>query len=114
MKPKKLGYTIATNVPNPDDYDYQAQKEVKVEGYRGQICKIISEMLDNPDDCGIYPTTKCFNQLEELISQALKAHTSRIVGIVEKLPKYDLSKSGVGGNYYLRLNDILKAIKEES
>ena len=27
---------------------------------------IISRMLDNPDEYGIYPTTKCFNELDEL------------------------------------------------
>lgn len=31
------------------------------------ICNIISEMLDNPDEVGIYPTTKAFNKLEEYI-----------------------------------------------
>ena len=27
------------------------------------VYKNISEMLDNPDDCGIYPTTKCYGEL---------------------------------------------------
>ena len=31
--------------------------------------RIISEMLDNPDDYGIYPTTKCFEQLDELFDK---------------------------------------------
>jgi len=31
--------------------------------------RIISEMLDNPDDNGIYPTTKCFEQLDELFNR---------------------------------------------
>lgn len=31
---------------------------------RTAICNIISEMLDNPDEYGIYPTSKCFEQLE--------------------------------------------------
>lgn len=34
---------------------------------RAMICKIISEMLDNPDDCGIYPTTKCYDDLEKYV-----------------------------------------------
>lgn len=28
--------------------------------------RIISEMLDNPDKYGIYPTTKCFRELDAL------------------------------------------------
>ena len=31
--------------------------------------RIISEMLDNPDKYGIYPTTKCFNALDELFDK---------------------------------------------
>ena len=27
---------------------------------------IISELLDNPDETGIYPTTKCFEQLDSI------------------------------------------------
>ena len=35
---------------------------------RSKICGIISEMLDNPDDVEIYPTTKCYDALEGWIS----------------------------------------------
>ena len=28
--------------------------------------RIISEMLDNPDEYEIYPTSKCFNELDAL------------------------------------------------
>ena len=31
---------------------------------RKEICNIISKMLDSPDDIGIYPTTKAFDDLE--------------------------------------------------
>lgn len=30
---------------------------------------IISEMLDNPDESGIYPTTKCFDALEKILNE---------------------------------------------
>lgn len=36
---------------------------------RTVICKIISEMLDNPDRLGIYGTTKAFEKLEEYVEQ---------------------------------------------
>ena len=31
--------------------------------------QIISQMLDNPDKHGIYPTTKCFEYLDELFDE---------------------------------------------
>jgi len=31
--------------------------------------QIISEMLDNPDECGIYPTTKAFAALDALYDE---------------------------------------------
>ena len=37
---------------------------------RAKICDIISDMLDNPDEVGIYQTTKAFNRLEELVRTA--------------------------------------------
>jgi len=50
-----------------------------VEGYdipdiitqdRKHIYHIMSEMLDNPDSCGLYQTTKAFNELEKLVNDA--------------------------------------------
>jgi len=50
-----------------------------VEGYdipdiitqdRNHIYRIMSEMLDNPDSCGLYQTTKAFNELEKLVNDA--------------------------------------------
>ena len=34
---------------------------------RDEIVRIISEMLDNPGLCNIYPTTKCYEELENYI-----------------------------------------------
>jgi hypothetical protein len=34
---------------------------------RKKINEIISEMLDNPDECGIYPTGRAYDKLEEYI-----------------------------------------------
>lgn len=34
---------------------------------RKNVCDCISEMLDNPDEHGIYPTTKAYDELVELI-----------------------------------------------
>ena len=36
---------------------------------RTMICSIISEMLDSPDEVGLYNTSTCFTKLEHYISQ---------------------------------------------
>lgn len=37
--------------------------------------RIISDMLDNPDEYEIYPTTKCFNELDNLFDRIIKEAT---------------------------------------
>ena len=37
---------------------------------RTVICRIVSEMLDNPGDCDIYPTGRCYDALEKLVEGA--------------------------------------------
>ncbi len=34
---------------------------------RGRICDLMSEMLDNPDDSGIYPTSRFMWKMETFI-----------------------------------------------
>lgn len=36
---------------------------------RTEICSIISDMLDNPDEHGIYPTSTAYNRLEHYIER---------------------------------------------
>jgi len=50
--------------------------ETKVD-YRKKICVIISKMLDNPDEYEIYPTAKCYDELEAFIKREVsKAYTA--------------------------------------
>ncbi len=49
------------------------------EQFRKERTRIMSEMLDNPDEHGIYPTTKCFEQLDNLFDQ------NTIYDVVKKL-----------------------------
>lgn len=44
-------------------------------------------MLDNPDKYGIYPTTKCYNQLEEYIKLREKKHKEKIQNVQRRLKK---------------------------
>ncbi len=41
--------------------------------------RIISEMLDNPNEHGIYPTTKCFKALDELFDKSLELTASEAI-----------------------------------
>ncbi len=41
----------------------------RLEIFKTERTKIMSEMFDNPDNCGIYPTTKCFEALDKLYSE---------------------------------------------
>ena len=36
---------------------------------RAKICDTVSEMLDNPDKYGIYPTTEAYRALEEYVEE---------------------------------------------
>ena len=42
--------------------------------------RIISEMLDNPDEYGIYPTSKCFQELDTLFDEITAGTTVLLVG----------------------------------
>ena len=36
---------------------------------RSNVHKIIEEMLENPDGCGIYPTGQAYDKLEQLLKE---------------------------------------------
>lgn len=42
---------------------------------RAEICRIVSDMLDHPDEHGIYPTSIAYAELEQLV------HGARCEGI---------------------------------
>ena len=42
----------------------------KLGAHRVAICEIISEMLDNPGECEIYPTGRAYDRLEEYLHAA--------------------------------------------
>ena len=41
--------------------------EIKDQEVRGEICKFMSEMLDDPDKHGIYPTSRFMWKMERYI-----------------------------------------------
>ena len=63
------GYLIGRLVKDID-YESEHLKTNDVQDDDRQvICNIISNMLDHPDEHGIYPTTKAYNELEEYIAK---------------------------------------------
>ena len=46
--------------------------------------RIISEMLDNPNELEIYPTTKCFEQFDELFDKIVADEETRMLSEVDK------------------------------
>ena len=44
------------------------------EEFINEKTRIISEMLDNPDEMGIYPTSECYNSLDELYDKIQRSH----------------------------------------
>ena len=50
------------------------EKITGIDEFITERTRIISEMLDNPDENGIYPTTKCFGQLDKLFDKIVGKH----------------------------------------
>lgn len=48
---------------------YNINEEALKEEFIKRRTEIISRMLDNPGECGIYPTTKCFQELDALFDE---------------------------------------------
>ena len=65
----------------------ETKKEFK-QKFINERTRIISEMLDNPDKYGIYPTTKCFNALDELWDQLSESYAAQKCREEKRVPKY--------------------------
>ncbi len=48
------------------------------EDFKKTRTHIISRMLDNPDEYGIYPTTKCFKEIDEMLERHLESRVNTI------------------------------------
>lgn len=46
--------------------------EIQDDRIRGTVCEIMSEMLDNPDEHGIYPTSRFMWKMERFILEEIK------------------------------------------
>jgi hypothetical protein len=69
-----------------------------IEGWEEEkygIWKIISEMLDNPDEVGIYHTTKCYQEIDKVIDNLLSAQREQICKEIEGIPSKCLVFVGI-------------------
>jgi hypothetical protein len=60
---------VPNQVFNSVHFTSFVKHEMTKEEFITERTRIISEMLDNPGECGIYPTGKCFEQLDELFDK---------------------------------------------
>lgn len=67
---------------HPDEMPIIEHKPNPHSDLRGTIVHFTSEMLDNPNDYGIYPTTNFYNDLEEAI---LDWHNKQIEELLDRL-----------------------------
>ena len=79
--------------------------------------KFVSEMLDNPDKYGIYPTSKCYKQLYDfVVSQKQKAIDENHLELRERIKKMrrimvnPVPDSDEVIGYNVALSDILKIL----
>ena len=75
----------------------QSESEWEKEEWGGW--KIVSDMLDNPDKNGIYPTSECYRKLYDfVVAQKEKAISQREQEIVEDVEK--LMEPNLGGDSF--------------
>jgi len=74
---------------------------------RAKICEIISEMLDNPDEHGIFPTSRAMWKLESFIL----AENARLRDVLETILNQDFAGQTTLSAYGRRI--IKQALKGE-
>ena len=83
------GYT------HPDEMPIVEQRPNPHSDLRGTIVHFTSEMLDNPNDYGIYPTTNFYNDLEEAI---LDWHNKQVEERLVHISEYAENVASVNEN----------------
>jgi len=91
---------------HPDEMPTVEHRPCLSSDLRGMIVHFTSEMLDNPNDYGIYPTTNFYSDLGEAI---LDWHNKQIEEVLDRLAS--------GENYWHAEDDVdlvpLSAIEAE-
>jgi hypothetical protein len=82
-----------------------------MENIRDIIVKHVSEMLDNPDKYGIYPTSNLYDNLENDIEKVIQQELDKYKAKEKELRKYirnDISEEEfIDTEHYVAILDIL-------
>ena len=74
--------------------------------------KFVSDMLDSPDEIGIYPTSDCYEQIHDfVVEQKEKAKKQERERIIEEIEKMEIEEVGNSANTANQIIDIIKKIK---
>lgn len=83
--------------------------------FQTERTRIISEMLDNPDEHGIYPTTKCFEELDKLFENlqlpSKQDYEEVLKGHRELVRELDVLINGKNAAKQASLCDIVSQLK---
>ncbi len=78
--------------------------EQKVESEEWGGWEIISDMLDNPDELGIYNTSKCYEELHDFVVQ----HKQNLLNAIKDEIKKSMPEIIEGKTYSEEHPDIIK------
>lgn len=103
------------------DWKIAKEFEEKSQSKEWGAWKFVSDMLDNPDEYGIYRTSKCYEQIHdfvvELIAQARQDERNKVLELGEKLKKNSDSRSAEfevsEDGYVSGIEDLLAQLKEK-
>ncbi len=77
--------------------------------------KIVSDMLDNPDEHEIYPTSKCYQKLYEFVCEREKAVLDEVLGKIKKefrILKNHTVEDEFQDGYRIALENLEKEIEQ--
>ena len=69
--------------------------------------KIVSHMLSNPDKHGIYPTSKCYEELYQFVVDQKEKERKSIIEIIDKMERCN----DIGNQSY-SYNEALQELKK--
>jgi len=74
--------------------------------------KFVSDMLDKPNEHGIYPTGECYKKLYDFVVEQKSATAKEIRERIEKMGTYTTTGAIGDGVIFIAKKDILKIIDD--
>ena len=70
-------------MPDTNDPADPKWEVIQDDRIRGVICNLMSEMLDNPDEHGIYPTGRFMSKMEQFVLDERGAAAKQVIRVIE-------------------------------